>query len=207
LSIIPYRASLSFAGMDSKQDLPIISFASQGDWEQWLHAQHAKAKGLWLKLAKKGSSIDSVTYKEALQSALCYGWIDGQKGSFDEQYWLQRFTPRGPRSKWSKINRDKATELLAQDRMQPAGLEQVLKAQQDGRWDAAYEGQRTATAPDDLQRELDCNPEAKAFFATLDSANRYAILYRLQDAKKPETRARRLAKYIVMLSEQEKLHP
>jgi uncharacterized protein YdeI (YjbR/CyaY-like superfamily) len=193
--------------MDPKQDLPIISFASREDWEGWLHAQHATAKGLWLKLAKKGSGIDSVTYDEALQSALCYGWIDGQKGSFDEQYWLQRFTPRGPRSKWSKINRDKATELLAQDRMQPAGLEQVLKAQQDGRWDAAYEGQRTATVPDDLQRELDCNPEAKAFFATLDSANRYAILYRLQDAKKPETRARRLAKYIAMLSEHEKLHP
>jgi uncharacterized protein YdeI (YjbR/CyaY-like superfamily) len=193
--------------MDPKQDLPIISFASREDWEQWLHAQHATAKGLWLKIAKKGSGIDSVTYDEALQSALCYGWIDGQKGSFDERYWLQRFTPRGPRSKWSKINRDKATELLAQERMQPAGLEQVLKAQQDGRWEAAYEGQRTATVPDDLQRELDCNPEAKAFFATLDSANRYAILYRLQDAKKPETRARRLAKYIAMLSEREKLHP
>jgi uncharacterized protein YdeI (YjbR/CyaY-like superfamily) len=193
--------------MDPKQDLPIISFASREDWEEWLHAQHATARGLWLKLAKKGSGIDSVTYDEALQSALCYGWIDGQKGSFDEQYWLQRFTPRGPRSKWSKINRDKATELLAQDRMQPAGLEQVLKAQQDGRWDAAYEGQRTATVPDDLQRELDRNPEAKAFFATLDSANRYAILYRLQDAKKPETRARRLAKYIAMLSEHEHLHP
>jgi uncharacterized protein YdeI (YjbR/CyaY-like superfamily) len=193
--------------MDPKQDLPIISFASQGDWEQWLHAQHAKAKGLWLKLAKKGSGIDSVTYEEALQSALCYGWIDGQKGSFDEQYWLQRFTPRGPRSRWSKINRDKASELLAQGRMQPAGLEQVLKARQDGRWDAAYEGQRTAAVPEDLQRELEENPEAKAFFATLDSANRYAILYRLQDAKKPETRARRLAKYIAMLSEHEKLHP
>jgi uncharacterized protein YdeI (YjbR/CyaY-like superfamily) len=193
--------------MDPKQDLPIISFASREDWEGWLHAQHATAKGLWLKLAKKGSGIDSVTYDEALQSALCYGWIDGQKRSFDERYWLQRFTPRGPRSKWSKTNRDKATELLAQDRMQPAGLEQVLKAQQDGRWDTAYEGQRTATVPDDLQRELDGNPEAKAFFATLDSANRYAILYRLQDAKKPETRARRLAKYIAMLSEHEKLHP
>ncbi len=193
--------------MDPKQDLPIISFASREDWEQWLHAQHATAKGLWLKIAKKGSGIDSVTYDEALQSALCYGWIDGQKGSFDERYWLQRFTPRGLRSKWSKINRDKATELLAQDRMQPAGLEQVLKAQQDGRWEAAYEGQRTATVPDDLQRELDCNPGAKAFFATLDSANRYAILYRLKDAKKPETRARRLAKYIGMLSEHEKLHP
>jgi uncharacterized protein YdeI (YjbR/CyaY-like superfamily) len=193
--------------MDWKQDLPVILFACQEDWERWLAAQHATAKGLWLKIAKKGSGIDSVTYEEALQSALCYGWIDGQKGSFDEQYWLQRFTPRGPRSKWSKINRDGATELLAEGRMQPAGLEQVLKAQQDGRWDAAYEGQRAATVPDDLQRELDENLEAKAFFATLDGTNRYAILYRLQDAKKPETRARRLAKYIAMLGEHEKLHP
>ena len=193
--------------MDSKQDLPIISFASQEDWERWLHAQHATAKGLWLKIAKKGSGIDSVTYDEALQSALCYGWIDGQKRAYDERFWLQRFTPRGPRSKWSRINRDKATELLAQERMKPAGLAQVLKAQQDGRWDAAYEGQGTATVPEDLQRELEKNPEAKAFFATLDGANRYAIMYRLKDAKKPETRARRLAKYIAMLGEHEKLHP
>ena len=193
--------------MDSKQDLPIISFASQEDWERWLQAQHATAKGLWLKIAKKGSGIDSVTYDEALQSALCYGWIDGQKRAYDERFWLQRFTPRGPRSKWSRINRDKATELLAQERMKPAGLAQVLKAQQDGRWDAAYEGQGTATVPEDLQRELEKNPEAKAFFATLDGANRYAIMYRLKDAKKPETRARRLAKYIAMLGEHEKLHP
>jgi uncharacterized protein YdeI (YjbR/CyaY-like superfamily) len=193
--------------MDCKGDLPMISFAFQEDWERWLQAQHATAKGLWLKIAKKGSGIDSVTYDEALQSALCYGWIDGQKRAYDERFWLQRFTPRGPRSKWSRINRDKATELLAQERMKPAGLAQVLKAQQDGRWDAAYEGQGTATVPEDLQRELEKNPEAKAFFATLDGANRYAIMYRLKDAKKPETRARRLAKYIAMLGEHEKLHP
>jgi uncharacterized protein YdeI (YjbR/CyaY-like superfamily) len=193
--------------MDCKGDLPIISFAFQEDWERWLQAQHTTAKGLWLKIAKKGSGIDSVTYEEALQSALCYGWIDGQKGAYDERFWLQRFTPRGPRSKWSRINRDKATELLDQEKMKPAGLEQVRRAQRDGRWDAAYEGQRAATVPEDLQRELDGNPEAKAFFATLDSANRYAILYRLKDAKKPETRAQRLAKYIAMLSEHEKLHP
>jgi uncharacterized protein YdeI (YjbR/CyaY-like superfamily) len=193
--------------MDWKQDLPIIPFASQGDCEQWLQAQHATAKGLWLKIAKKGSGIDSVTYDEALQSALCYGWIDGQKGSYDEQFWLQRFTPRGPRSRWSRINREKATDLLDQGRMKPAGLEQIRQAQRDGRWDAAYEGQRAATVPDDLQRELEQNPEAKAFFATLDATNRYGILYRLEDAKKPETRARRLAKYIAMLGEHEKLHP
>ena len=193
--------------MDWKQDLPIIPFASQGDCEQWLQTQHATAKGLWLKIAKKGSGIDSVTYDEALQSALCYGWVDGQKGSYDEQFWLQRLTPRGPRSRWSLINREKATDLLDQGRMKPAGLEQIRQAQRDGRWDAAYEGQRAATVPDDLQRELEQNPEAKAFFATLDATNRYAILYRLKDAKKPETRARRLAKYIAMLGEHEKLHP
>ncbi len=193
--------------MDWKQDLPIIPFASQGDWELWLQAQHATAKGLWLKIAKKGSKADSVTYDEALQSALCYGWIDGQKGACDEQFWLQRFTPRGPRSRWSRINRDKATDLLDQGRMKPAGLEQVRRARRDGRWDAAYEGQRAATVPDDLQRELDSNPEAKAFFATLERTNRYAILYRLEDAKKPETRARRLAKYIAMLGAHERLHP
>jgi uncharacterized protein YdeI (YjbR/CyaY-like superfamily) len=193
--------------MDSKQDLPVVSFASQQDWEQWLQAEHGTAKGLWLKLAKKGSSVDSVSYEEAIQSALCYGWIDGQKGAYDERFWLQRFTPRGPRSRWSKINREKASKLLAEGRMQTAGLEQVEQAKEDGRWEAAYEGQRTATVPEDLRSELEKDPEAKAFFATLDSANRYAILYRLKDAKKPETRARRLAKYVAMLGGHEKLHP
>src|SRR5262249_44377773 len=124
-------------------------------------------------------------------SALCYGWIDGQKATYDDQFWLQRFTPRGRKSKWSQLNRDRATALQRQGRMKPAGLAQVAQARQDGRWDAAYESQRGATVPEDLQRELDRNPTAQAFFATLDSANRYAILYRLQDAKKPETRARR----------------
>jgi uncharacterized protein YdeI (YjbR/CyaY-like superfamily) len=193
--------------MDSKQDLPVVSFASQQDWERWLQAEHQTARGLWLKLAKKGSSVDSILYEEAIQSALCYGWIDGQKGAYDERFWLQRFTPRGPRSRWSKINREKASKLLAEGRMKTAGLEQVEQAKEDGRWDAAYQGQRTATVPEDLRRELEKDPEAKAFFATLDSANRYAILYRLKDAKKPETRARRLAKYVAMLGAHEKLHP
>lgn len=193
--------------MDRKQDLPILPFASQADWERWLGAEHATAKGLWLKLAKKGSGVDSVTYDEAVRSALCYGWIDGQKGAWDEQFWLQRFTPRGPRSKWSKINREKATELLTEGRMQPAGEAQVQQAQKDGRWEAAYESQRTMTVPEDLEGELEKSPAAKAFFETLDSANRYAILYRLKDAKRPETRARRLAKYVAMLGAHEKLHP
>ncbi len=193
--------------MDSKQDLPIIAFASQEEWERWLQESHASAKGLWLKFAKKDAGIESVTYADALQSALCYGWIDSQKASYDERFWLLRFTPRGPRSKWSRINREKVTELLREGRMQPAGLAQMQRAQEDGRWDAAYPGQRTATVPDDLRHALQQNPKAQAFFATLDSANRYAILYRLHDAKRPETRSRRLEQYIAMLNEHRKLHP
>jgi uncharacterized protein YdeI (YjbR/CyaY-like superfamily) len=162
---------------------------------------------VWLKLAKAGTGIASVTYAEALEVALCHGWIDGQKGGFDDEFWLQRFTPRKPRSRWSRINRDKATALIERGEMEPAGLREVDAAKADGRWDAAYEGQRTATVPEDLQRALDANPAAAAFFSTLDGANRYAILYRVQDAKKPETRARRIDKYVAMLAAGEKLHP
>jgi uncharacterized protein YdeI (YjbR/CyaY-like superfamily) len=193
--------------VNSKQDLPLIAFTSQDAWEAWLAEQHATSGGLWLKIAKKDSGIDTVSYAEALEVALCYGWIDGQKDKFDGEYWLQRFTPRKAKSKWSKINREKAEQLIAQGRMQPAGMREVEQARADGRWDAAYDGQRTAAIPDDLQQALEQNPEAAAFFATLDSTNRYAILYRLQDAKKPETRARRLEQYITMLNEQKKLHP
>jgi len=190
--------------MDSKQGLPVIAFATQPEWEAWLAAEHGRSKGLWLKIAKKDSGVESVTYTEALEGALCYGWIDGQKGSLDERFWLQRFTPRGRKSKWSRINRDKATDLLERGRLQPAGLLQVEQARADGRWEAAYEAQSRVTVPDDLQRELDRNPTAQAFFATLSRVNRYAILYRLQDAKKPETRARRLAQFMTMLDEQRK---
>ena len=193
--------------MDSKQGLPIIAFATQPEWEAWLAAEHGRSKGLWLKIAKKDSGVESVTYAEALEGALCYGWIDGQKGSLDERFWLQRFTPRGRKSKWSRINRDKATDLLERGRLQPAGLLQVEQARADGRWEAAYEAQSRVTVPDDLQRELDRNPTAQAFFATLSRVNRYAILYRLQDAKKPETRARRLAQFMTMLNEQRKPYP
>ena len=193
--------------MNSKQDLPIITFASPAAWEAWLAAQHATSSGLWLKIAKKDSGVETVSYAEALEVALCYGWIDGQKDKFDGDYWLQRFTPRKPRSKWSKINREKAEQLITQGRMQPAGLREVEQAKADGRWDAAYDGQRTAGIPDDLRQALEQNPQAAAFFASLDSANRYAILYRLQEAKKPETRARRLERYVAMLNEQQKIHP
>jgi uncharacterized protein YdeI (YjbR/CyaY-like superfamily) len=190
-----------------KSDLPIIPFASREAWETWLEEHHTTSDGLWLKIARKGSSIDTVSYAEALEVALCYGWIDGQKASFDDHHWLQRFTPRRPRSKWSKVNRQKATELIESGEMKPAGLREVERAKADGRWDAAYDAQSTAKVPEDLLRELEKNDKAREFFATLDSRNRYAILYQIQDAKKPETRVRRLQKYVAMLAEKKKLYP
>jgi uncharacterized protein YdeI (YjbR/CyaY-like superfamily) len=193
--------------VDSKQGLPIVPFASSAEWEAWLEAEHATSRGLWLKLAKKGAGVDSVSYPEAVEVALCYGWIDGQAGSVDERFWLQKFTPRGPRSKWSQINRDRVAELQRAGRMRPAGLAEVERARQDGRWDAAYEPPSRATVPDDLQRALDASPAARAAFDALDGRNRYAILYRLHDAKKPETRARRLDQFLAMLAEGRKLYP
>lgn len=193
--------------MSEKQGLPIIPFASAQGWEEWLDRHHAASGGLWLKIAKKGSGIETVTYAEALDIALSYGWIDGQKASFDDTYWLQKFTRRGPRSGWSKVNRAKALTLIESGRMKPAGLTAVEKAKADGRWDRAYDSQSTATVPDDLQRELDRNPDAAAFFATLDSTNRYAVLYRIQNAKRPETRARRIETFVEMLAQGEKLYP
>jgi uncharacterized protein YdeI (YjbR/CyaY-like superfamily) len=189
------------------QDLPILPFASRHAWEQWLAEQHATSRGLWLKIAKKDSGIATVTYAEALEVALCYGWIDGQKGAFDQDYFLQRFTPRLAKSKWSKINCAKVEALIAQGAMQPAGLREVERAKADGRWAAAYDAPSRAAVPDDLQQELDQHPAAKAFFETLDRLNRYAILYRIQDARKPETRARRIATFVAMLSEQKKIYP
>jgi uncharacterized protein YdeI (YjbR/CyaY-like superfamily) len=193
--------------MKNADNLPIITFASQQDWEAWLAEHHTDTKGIWLKMAKKETGIPSVTYAEALEGALCYGWIDGQKASFDEQYWLQKFTPRGPKSMWSKVNCEKVTALLASGRMQPAGIRQVERAKADGRWEAAYESQSRISVPDDFQRELDNNQKAKEFFATLNSANRYAILYRIQTAKKPETRSARIRKFIEMLSNNQKIYP
>jgi uncharacterized protein YdeI (YjbR/CyaY-like superfamily) len=187
-------------------DLPVLHFASKRELEAWLEENHAHAKGLWLKIAKKGSGIESVDYAEALELALCFGWIDSQKRGFDEAFFLQRFTPRRPRGKWSQINRAKAEELIGAGAMRPAGLAEVEAAKADGRWDAAYAGQRTSTVPDDLRHELDRNEAASEFFAKLDSANRYAILYRLQEAKKPETRQRRLRKFVAMLERGEKIH-
>jgi uncharacterized protein YdeI (YjbR/CyaY-like superfamily) len=193
--------------MTARTDLPIISFASRESWAAWLEEQHATSDGLWLKLAKKGAGIDTVTYAQAVEVALCYGWIDGQVRKFDDRYWLQRFTPRRARSKWSKINRQKATELIERGQMKPAGLREIERAKADGRWDAAYDAPSTAQVPEDLRRELDSNESAREFFEALNSANRYAILYQIQDAKKPETRARRIQKYVAMLSERKKIYP
>ena len=187
-------------------DLPILLFAGPAELEVWLEANHGSSDGVWLKIAKKGAGEPSVTYAEALELALCFGWIDSQKRGHDEQHFLQRFTPRRPRGRWSKINREKAEALLAAGAVRPAGLAEVEAAQADGRWEAAYEGQRTARVPDDLQAELDANPAAREFFEALDSANRYAIIYRLNDAKKPQTRERRLRKFVAMLERGEKIH-
>ena len=193
--------------MATKPELPIIPFPSRDAWAAWLDEHHATSDGVWLKIAKKGSGIETVSYAAALDAALCYGWIDGQKDRLDQRHWLQRFTPRRPRSKWSKVNRQKATELVEKGEMRPSGLREVERAKADGRWEAAYDAQSTATVPDDMRRELEINRKALEFFSKLDSRNRYAILYQIQDAKKPETRARRIEKYVVMLAEQKKLYP
>ena len=172
-----------------------------------MDANHATAAGAWLRLAKKGSDIRSVSYTEALDVALCYGWIDAQKKPESEQAWLQRFTPRRNKSIWSKRNRQKALALMEACRMKPAGLEQVERARADGRWEAAYDSPSGAEVPDDLQAALDKNARAQAFFGTLDRANRYAVLFRIQTARKAETRARRIREFVRMLARHDKLHP
>jgi uncharacterized protein YdeI (YjbR/CyaY-like superfamily) len=186
-------------------DLPVLLFAGRDELEAWLET-NPDAAGVWLKIAKKGAPEASVTYAEALDVALCFGWIDSQKRGLDATHFLQRFTPRRPRGRWSKINREKAEALHAAGAMRPAGAAEVAAAKADGRWEAAYEGQRSIAVPADLQRELDANRKAAEFFAALDGANRYAILYRLDEAKKPETRERRLGKFIAMLERGEKVH-
>ena len=191
----------------ARAELPIELFEDQDAWAAWLESNHADSPGLWLRHAKKASNLASVSYAEALDVALCYGWIDGQKKSYDESSWLQKWTPRGAKSIWSKINREKALKLIEQARIQPAGLAEVERAKQDGRWEAAYDSHSTATVPSDLQAALDGNAEASAFFATLNSTNRYAILFRIQTAKKAETRAKRIQEFIGMLARQEKMHP
>jgi len=187
-------------------ELPILLFATPAELESWLERNHDSAAGVWLKIAKKGAAEPSVTYAEAVELGLCFGWIDSQKRGFDERHFLQRFTPRRPRGRWSRINREKAEGLIAAGRIRPAGMAEVEAARADGRWEAAYEGQRSAEVPDDLRRELDANAVAREFFEALDSANRYAVIYRLNDARKPETRERRLRKFVAMLERGEKIH-
>ena len=190
-----------------KRDLPVLAFKSQSAWDEWLASRPATAKGLWLKLAKKSSGIASVSKAEAIDTALCHGWIDGQLDSFDDDFWLIRFTPRQSTSKWSEKNRSRALELIAQKLMRPAGLSEIERARKDGRWDAAYTPQSTAQVPDDLRIALAKSKKAARFFETLDGSNRYSILYRVQTAKKPETRAARIATYVAMLAEGKTIHP
>jgi uncharacterized protein YdeI (YjbR/CyaY-like superfamily) len=187
-------------------DQPVLPFASKENFETWLEEHHADSDGLWIKIAKKGTSIPSVTRAEALDVALCFGWIDGQAKSIDETHYLQKFTPRRERSKWSKINVGKVAALIESGAMRPAGHAEIERAKADGRWDAAYDSPRTSTVPPDLQAELDKDAELRASFEDLSSSNRFAILYRLQDAKKPETRARRLEKFVGMLKRGETIH-
>lgn len=184
-----------------------LTFASQAEWENWLGQNGGTSTGVWLRLAKKGAEQRTVTYEQAVESALCHGWIDGQKKAESGQYWLQRFSPRSAKSIWSKINKDKAEALIAAGRMQPSGLSEIDRARKDGRWEAAYTSASNSIVPDDLQAALDANPKAAKFFATLNSRNRYAILFRIQNAKKPETRARKIAEFIDMLKRGETFHP
>jgi uncharacterized protein YdeI (YjbR/CyaY-like superfamily) len=184
----------------------VLQFSGPADFEAWLDVNHEDHPGIWLMIAKKGATVPSITYVEAIEAALCFGWIDAQKARHDDQHWLQRFTPRAARSRWSEINRTRAEELMASGRMRPAGLREVERARADGRWEAAYKGQRTASIPDELQRELDRDQVAAAAFAALDARDRYSIIWRIDDAKRPETRQRRITTYVDMLRRGDRLH-
>jgi len=195
------------AAADASAELPILRCETPSEFARWLSSHHASSRGIWLRLMKKASGSASVTYQEALDVAIAWGWIDGQLKPFDEHSWLRKFSPRGPRSTWSKINRDKALALIASQQMQPPGLEQVEQAKRDGRWEAAYDSQSKATVPPDLTAALALSPRAAAFFQTLDARNRYAVLYRVQTPKKPETRERKIRELVAMLERGEKIHP
>jgi uncharacterized protein YdeI (YjbR/CyaY-like superfamily) len=188
-------------------DLPVKRFRSQAAWETWLKAHHERSNGIWLEMAKKDSGLASVTFKEALEVALCYGWIDGQTASVDQNFYRQRFTPRRPKSKWSQINCAAVERLHAEGRLAPAGLRAMEAAKQDGRWAAAYPSPRNLKVPDDLAAALKSRPKARRFFEQLDSQNRYAVLYRLHDAKRPETRQRRLEQFVRLLEAGELIYP
>ena len=191
---------------DTRAGLPVLTFRNGKSFEMWLDQQPTDAPGVWLKLAKKSATEPTLTKSEAIDAALCHGWIDGQLDRYDDAHWLVRFTPRKARSKWSEVNRKRATELLADGRMRDAGLAQIEAAKADGRWAAAYAPASSATVPADLQAALDANPAAAKFFATLKGANHYAILYRIGSVKRPETRARKIADYVAMLERGETIH-
>ncbi|RHX86354.1 YdeI/OmpD-associated family protein [Leptospira stimsonii] len=186
--------------------LPILPFKSRKEWDRWLKKNHKKGIAIWIKFAKKDSNFLSLTYAEALDVALCYGWIDSQKQKYDDSFWLQKFSVRGPKSIWSKINRDKANTLIAGGKMKPTGLEAVESAKKDGRWDAAYDSQSKVEIPRDFANLLKLRPKAKKFFERLDSANRYAILFRLHHTKNEELRKRKLNQFIEMLEKKETVH-
>jgi len=192
--------------MPRPDPLPIRRFPSEHDWAAWLERNHGRSRGLWLQIAKKGAKVSSVSYPEALDVALCYGWIDGQKRPQSDTFWLQKFGPRTKTGLWSRINREKALALVAAGRMRPPGMAQIQRAKADGRWKGAYDSPRASKVPEDLERALKRNAKARRFFETLDRANRYAILFRLQTAKKAETRARRLADFLKMLEGGRKIH-
>jgi uncharacterized protein YdeI (YjbR/CyaY-like superfamily) len=191
---------------NAPHDFPVRLFKSKRDWAAWLDKNHRESGGVWLRLAKKGSPLRSITYREALEVALCYGWIDGQKKPESEEAWLQRFVARSARSIWSKINREKALALISNGEMKAAGLEAIENARKNGRWETAYDSPTGATVPHDFQAALDANPPAATFFYTLDRANRYALLWRIQTAKKAATRARKIEEFIEMLARKEKIH-
>jgi uncharacterized protein YdeI (YjbR/CyaY-like superfamily) len=187
-------------------ELPVLAFGAAADWQRWLEAGHSTSAGAWLAIAKKGGAKSGISYPEALDVALCFGWIDGQKRRLDDNHWLQRFTPRKPGGRWSKINTERAEALIAAGRMRAAGQREVDMARADGRWAAAYAGQRTSEVPGDLAQALAANPGAAAFFAAISSVSRYAILYRIGSVKRPETRARKIAQYVQMLAEHKTIH-
>ena len=186
---------------------PVMFFGKQQTFENWLQISHDTSQGVWLQIAKKDSGIVSISYNEALESALCYGWIDSQKEKFDEKMWLQRFTPRRTKSIWSKVNREKAELLITNGRMKPSGFKAIETAKQSGQWDNAYESQSTASLPEDFANELEHNIKAKEFYNTLDRQNKYAIIFRIHSAKKPDTRAKRILQFVNMLEKGEKIYP
>lgn len=193
-------------GKPTSSHEPLLELSSAAQWSSWLRTNHARSTGVWLRLAKKGA-VPSVSYAEALEAALVWGWIDSQKRALDETGFAQRFSPRKANSPWSKINRAKAEALIATGAMQPPGLAEVTRAKRDGRWERAYDGPRTATVPDDLAQALARNPRARAFFATLDGTNRFAILFRVQTASSAKTRAARIERFVELCARHETLHP